>query len=223
MATAGNTGQFEYWKPGGEEERHLRVFISHRYTKDEKVYDEVIAGLIREGFAVQDLSVRENEQIKGPMGGELPDMAVMSEIAARIFTSDILVAPSRVGAGLSPWVAWEVQLAAVGYGLPILFVNEPGQQRSASMVSQVQKIKVTSKSCEPTTQQIVRSIIELIGGRPRWSVRLEEHDRALHYRGPPKAARDSVMLAFPFRPSLPSVDLPARAKRGFWPFGNSGA
>lgn len=39
------TPTFEYWQPGSEEERQLRIFISHRYGRDEALYGEVIVAL----------------------------------------------------------------------------------------------------------------------------------------------------------------------------------
>jgi hypothetical protein len=209
-----------YWKPGSEE-RRLRIFISHRYEQDEALYTEVIAALNNQGFAVQDVSLSASHQMAGPRGGELPKLEIQAGIAARIYTSDILIAPSRVGVGRSEWVTWEVQLAAVGYAIPILFVDQgEDQQRRAALVSEVADLGLPHEVCNPVAQEIVPSVIKLVGGRPNWSVREKEDDKLIRYRGPPASARDDVLKKFPFEARLRPVNLePVKAKGGFWPFG----
>ncbi|MET0183388.1 MAG: hypothetical protein ABW199_10925, partial [Caulobacterales bacterium] len=58
----------EYWKAGAEE-RQLRLFISHRYEKDQALYDEVIAALRVEGHIVQNISLSATQILAGPKGG----------------------------------------------------------------------------------------------------------------------------------------------------------
>src|SRR5688572_28850437 len=98
---------FEYWRPGAGEERQLRVFISHRYGDDQALYDEVLAALHRNGFSVQDVSLSAAQVLAGPRGGRLPALEVQSEIAARIYTSDVIIAPSRPAVTRSQWVTRE--------------------------------------------------------------------------------------------------------------------
>jgi hypothetical protein len=215
-----NTTPLSYWKPG-DEERRLRIFISHRYDRDETLYNEVIAALNREGFAVQDVSLSVSQVKSGPRGGDLPKLEIQAEIAARIYTSDILIAPSRVGAGRSEWVTWEVQLAAVGYAIPILFVDQgEDQQRRAALVSEVREVGLPHAVCNPLTHEIVRNVIDLVGGRPKWAMReKEDDDRLIRYRGPLPSARNDVLTKFPFEARLPRVDAePSKPKGGLWPF-----
>ena len=208
-----------YWKPGSEE-RRLRIFISHRYDKDSALYTEAIAALNSQGFAVQDVSLSAGQQMAGPRGGELRKLEIQAEIAARIYTSDILIAPSRVGAGRSEWVTWEVQLAAVGYAIPILFVDQgDDQQRRAALVSEVAELGLPHAVCGPKTHEIVPNVIKLVGGRPNWTMRDKEDDKAIRYRGPLPSARDDVLRKFPFEARLAAYATKSpEPKRGFWPF-----
>ncbi len=207
-----------YWKPG-DEERRLRIFISHRYDKDEELYGEVITDLNSQRFHVQDMSLSARQVMAGPRGGELPTLKIQAEIAARIYTSDILIAPSRVGAGQAEWVTWEVQLAAVGYAIPILFVDHSDdQQRRNTLVSDAAAVGVHHAVCGRKTQEIVRNVIDLVGGRPSWGVREKEDDKLIRYRGPLPSARDKILTKFPFEPRLAAVDPDPPKSKSMWPF-----
>ncbi len=212
------TAPFEYWQPGSEE-RQLRIFISHRFGKDQALFDQVIRALESNGFSVQDMSLSAVQAMSGPRGGDLPKLTIQAEIAARIYTSDVLIAPSGAGVTKSDWVSWEVQLAAIGYGLPILFVSEKSQQRRTRWVSEVADLELPHAICERNSQAIVENLIRLLNGRPHWAMRQEETDAKIRFRGPPAFARSDVLKRFPFQPRLPPrpLDEPT-SRRGFWSF-----
>lgn len=205
---------FEYWRPGAEE-RKLRLFISHRYGADEALYTQVIAALEREGFAVQDVSLTKDQVLTGPRGGDVPISKIQADIAARIFTADVLIAPSRVGVTGSEWLTWEIQLAVIGYGLPVLFVNHEGQKNKSRLVAEVEALGVPCRVCDAMTTQIVRGVTDLVDGRPRSAMRLEEPDPNFRFRGPPSAARQSVLARFPFEPRFPPEQT-APQRKGLW-------
>jgi hypothetical protein len=211
-----DTPAFEYWRPGSEE-RQLRIFISHRFGRDEELYDKVIRALEGNRFSVQDMSLSATRLVAGPRGGALPKLNLQAEIAARIYTSDAVIAPSGAGITRSDWVTWEVQLAAIGYGLPILFVNEKGQRNRSRWVRQIEELELPHAICERDSHRIVENLITLIDGRPYWGVRQEEPDESLRFRGPPKFARTKVLTQYPFRARLPPRDF-TPPKRGFWSF-----
>jgi MTH538 TIR-like domain (DUF1863) len=211
------TAPFEYWQPGSEE-RQLRIFISHRFGKDQELYDQVISALESNRFSVQDMSLSAERALAGPRGGDLPKLNIQAEIAARIYTSDAVIAPSRPAVTRSQWVSWEVQLAAIGYGIPILFVNEKGQQRRTRLVSEVADLELPHDVCERSSQAIVEKLIRLIAGRPNWAMRQEETDANLRFRGPPESSRNEVLKRFPFHPRLPPASLETPPKRRFWSF-----
>lgn len=211
------TAPFEYWQPGSEE-RQLRIFISHRFGRDKALYDEVIRALEGNRFSVQDMSLSAEQALSGPRGGDLPRLNIQAEIAARIYTSDVVVAPSRPAVTRSQWVTWEVQLAAIGYGLPILFINEKDQQRRTRLVGEVADLDLPHAVCDRKSQAIVEQLIKLIDGRPNWTVRQSESDAHIRFRGPPAFARDDVLKRFPLRPRLPPAPLEPPQKRGFWSF-----
>lgn len=213
-------GSLQFWKPGSEE-RRLRIFISHRYENDDVLYEQVRHALDSQGFAVQDVSLNAQEQMAGPRGGDLPKLEIQANIAARIYTSDILIAPSRVGAGRSEWVTWEVQLAAIGYAIPILFVDhDEDQQRRTALVSEVAALGVPYAVCARVAHEIVPNVIRLVGGRPNWTMREREDDKLIRYRGPLPSAREDVLKKFPFEARLAAFATKSpEPKRGFWPFG----
>lgn len=215
MTTPNTTMPLPFWKPG-EEERQLRVFISHRYGGDRSLYDDVIAFLGREGFKVQDLSLSEEHKRAGPRGGRLTKLELQAEVAARIYSADIVIAPSRPAIGRSEWVMWEVQLAAIGYSIPVLFVKERDAIYTANLVAQFEKLGAVHKLCEHDTPSIVRNTISLVGGRPTHAVRAEEDDAKFRLRGPSAASLAKVMNNFPYRPALADVPSPEPPKRGFW-------
>lgn len=213
---------FQYWRPG-EEERQLRVFCSHRYGGDEHLYKQVVADLNRNGFSVQDTSLSASELLRGPRGGRLSKMQVQAEIAARIYTSDVLIAPSRPAASRSDWVSWEVQLAAIGYGVPIVFVNQRAdQQYNTRLVRQVAEMKLRHCVCNLDIKEISSSVAKMVDPRPRWGVRDEETGAEFRFRGPPSAALDRVFRRVPFQARLSGVDGPP-PRKGFWSFLSSRA
>lgn len=209
----------EYWRPGAEE-RRLRIFISHRFANDEDLYGRAISALNSNGFAVQDMSLSSDKALSGPQGGKLPKLQIQADVAARIYTSDVVIAPSVSGVSQSQWVTWEVQLAAVGYGVPILFVNRSNQRRSTDLVKQVDGLGLPHLVCEPNAPAIVQGVIELVHGRPRSAMRQEEPEPTLVFRGPPASARQTVLKNYPFQARLAAVDPEpaAPAKKKFWLF-----
>lgn len=192
---------FQYWRPGSEE-RKLRVFISHRHGDDEALYDGVVAALTRNGFPVQDISLSAQQVMRGPRGGELPTLAIQSDIAARIYTADVMIAPARVATTRSEWVTWEVQLAAIAYRIPILFVKEEGQQLSTRLIADIAELGLPHKSCAPDPMLIASGVADLVDPRPKRAMRCEEADANFAFRGPTPAAIEGVLKKHPFRPRL---------------------
>ncbi|MBI1188105.1 MAG: hypothetical protein GC206_12395 [Alphaproteobacteria bacterium] len=215
-----STAQFEYWNPE-QGERRLRVFISYRYEGDQQLYEGVLSILAeKSGFPVQDISLPASQILKGPRGGKLSRLKVQSEIAARIYTSDIFIAPSRPAATRNKWVTWEVQLAAIGYGIPILFVNDRNDQKyKATLVRQIDDLGLPYRACNPNAAEIARNVADLVSPRPDWTMRREEETRTIRFRGPPREALDDVLRKLPLTSRFPPPeDLPRPQRRSFWPF-----
>jgi hypothetical protein len=194
--------QFAYWEPGSEE-RYIRIFMSHRWGQDRDLYGQVLGQLRSQGHSIDDVSLSERQQIAGPRGGDVPDLNVQAEVAARIFTSDIVIVASRPGITRSDWVMWELRIAAIGYGVPILFLDFDNQQRRAAIVAEITALGLEPGVCQPVVTEIVPRVLELVGGRPKWGVRLQEHDPNLRFRGPPLLGGISRKL--PYRAALPEV------------------
>ncbi|MGE3251430.1 MAG: TIR domain-containing protein [Hyphomonadaceae bacterium] len=194
--------QFAYWEPGSEE-RYIRIFMSHRWGQDRELYEQVLSKLRSQGHCIDDVSLNESQQIAGPRGGDVPDLNVQAEVAARIFTADIVIVASRPGIARSDWVMWELRIAAIGYGVPILFLDFDGQQRRAAIVAEIASLKLQHDVCQPLVTEIVPCVIQLVGGRPIWGMRLKEPDPNLRFRGPPLL--DGVSKKLPYRAALPDV------------------
>ncbi|HCK85254.1 MAG TPA: hypothetical protein DHW63_12275 [Hyphomonadaceae bacterium] len=194
--------QFAYWEPGSEE-RYIRIFMSHRWGQDRELYEQVLGQLRSQGHHIDDVSLNERQQIAGPRGGDVPDLKVQAEVAARIFTADIVIVASRPGITRSDWVMWELRIAAIGYGVPILFLDFDNQQRRAAIVAEVAALALQHDVCQPVVREIVPRVIKLVGGRPSWGTRLQERDPHLRFRGPPMLSGISKKL--PYRAALPDV------------------
>ena len=194
--------QFAYWKPGSEE-RYIRIFMSHRWGQDRELYEQVLSKLRSQGHCIDDVSLNERQQIAGPRGGDVPDLNVQAEVAARIFTADIVIVASRPGIARSEWVMWELRIASIGYGVPILFLDFDGQQRRAAIVTEVAGLGLQHDVCQPLVTEIVPRVIQLVGGRPKWGMRLKEPDPNLRFRGPPLL--DGISKKLPYRSALPDV------------------
>jgi hypothetical protein len=194
--------QFAYWKPGSEE-RYIRIFMSHRWGQDRELYEQVLAKLRRQGHCIDDVSLNERQQIAGPRGGDVPDLNVQAEVAARIFTADIVIVASRPGITRSEWVMWELRVAAIGYAVPILFLDFDNQQRRAAIVTEIAGLGLQHDVCQPVVTEIVPRVIKLVGGRPKWGMRLQEADPNLRFRGPPLLS--AINKKLPYRAALPDI------------------
>lgn len=196
------TPQFAYWRPGSEE-RYIRIFMSHRWGQDRELYERVLGKLRSQGHCIDDVSLSERQQIAGPRGGDVAELNVQAEVAARIFTADIVIVASRPGISRSDWVMWELRIAAIGYGVPILFLDFDSQQRRAAIVSEIAALGLRHDVCQPVVTEIVPRVIALVGGRPKWGMRLDEPDPNLRFRGPPLL--DGIRRKLPYRAALPEV------------------
>ncbi|WP_228126711.1 TIR domain-containing protein [Candidatus Viadribacter manganicus] len=202
MADKGVDPQFAYWKPGSEE-RYIRIFMSHRWGQDRELYEQVLAKLRSQGHCIDDVSLNERQQIAGPRGGDVPDLNVQAEVAARIFTADIVIVASRPGITRSEWVMWELRVAAIGYAVPILFLDFDNQQRRAAIVTEIAGLGLQHDVCQPVVTEIVPRVIKLVGGRPKWGMRLQEADPNLRFRGPPLLS--AINKKLPYRAALPDI------------------
>jgi hypothetical protein len=189
---------FEYWQPGYEE-RRLRIFFSHRHEQDHALYDQVMRALEENGVSAQDVSCPASQAMSGPRGSELPGVIVQAEIAARIYTSDLVIVASHA-VSHSHWVRWEVELAAIAYGLPILFVTDNSHPRRERLVSDLATLELSHAACDANPQSVVVNVLRLINSTPNWSMRQEETDANIRFRGPPASARTAVLRKFPFLP-----------------------
>jgi hypothetical protein len=194
-------GRLEYWKPG-KSYRMLRVFMSHRWVaEDQKLYGDVFTELGKMGLKYQDMSLDRSRKIQGPRGGDVNDFELSRLIAARIFSSDIVIAPSRRGAGQSDWIAWEVELAAIAYSLPVLFVDHDHDvQRRNFLVSSLKAAGATFDVAEPSPYAIAGKAMRLVNPDIFAGVRMpESYERTEIYRGPLQSALTEIMLQYPYQ------------------------
>jgi len=115
--------------------RRLRVFVSHRWKEDGELHRILRTDF--ENFQIEDMSLSEDRRMLGARGGMVDEIRIKRELAARIYASDILIAPSTKAA-LKPrkvrsegeyveietdWISWEIQIAAICFNIPVLFVD----------------------------------------------------------------------------------------------------
>ena len=96
MAKNALTPPFAYWKPGSEE-RYIHIFMSHRWGQDRELYEQVLSKLRSQGHCIDDVSLNERQQIAGPRGGDVAELNVQAEVAARIFTAEASVSSCFAG------------------------------------------------------------------------------------------------------------------------------
>jgi len=202
MSGEASKPHFTYWEPGSEE-RYIRIFMSHRWGLDRELYGQVLTQLRSQGHRIEDVSLTEQQKLAGSRGGDVPDLKIQAEVAARIFTSDVVIVASRPGITRSDWVMWELRIAAIGYGVPILFLDFDNQQRRAAIVAEVSALGLEHDVCRPVVTEIVPHVIKLVGGRPKWGMRLIESDPNLRFRGPPLL--DGIAKRIPYRAALPEA------------------
>ncbi len=105
----------------------IRVFISHRWDRDEQMH-RIVLGSLRAGrFKVRDLSVTEDARIAGPRGGRVDDVQIKSVISERIQQSEIVVAPAEPLSADARWIEWELDFAAT-FRKPVLFLTDNSNQ-----------------------------------------------------------------------------------------------
>jgi hypothetical protein len=190
--------RLEYWREG--ERRKLRVFMSHRWdTEDTELYEAVIKRLREQGYSVQDLSLAQGQKVSGPRGGSVAGMTISREIAARIYSSDILLVPSRVGAGLSDWIVWEVELASIAYDIPVLLIDHSNDMQRRSFVAQLKAINARFEVVGPQALEIAFAVANLVFD-PHQAVETKATAPTRLYRGPQQQILDQVMVHFPYEP-----------------------
>ena len=190
---------FQYWEPG-ETYRRIRIFFSHRYGDDERLYEETLERLRLTGYAVQDLSLTEDQKIQGPRAGKVSELRISREISARIYSSDILIAPSSKAIAGSDWISWEIELASICYNVPVLFVDRrPDVKRRTSLLSELRDAGAKVDCAEPNALSIANSLARLAGSSYR-AVSFEEADERSLFRGPLRPTLHQVMKRFPYQP-----------------------
>jgi hypothetical protein len=198
MTSGPEQARLEYWKEG--ERRKLRVFMSHRWdTDDADLYGKIFKHLGEQGFSVQDLSLAQDQKVSGPRGGSVADMKISREIAARIYSSDILLVPSRVGAGLSDWIKWEVELASIAYDIPVLLIDHTNDIQRRSFVAELNAINARFEVVGAQALEIAYAVATLVFP-PYQAVEVKATAPTRLYRGPRPQILHDVMNRFPYEP-----------------------
>lgn len=157
----------------------LRVFVSHRWELDAQILAFIESFEAREaGINVVDLSLKEETRIAGPLGGMVEEHKVKQDIAARIFASDVVIAPSKRMQSTSDWVKWELQTAAICYNLPIIFMDHVRDlEHPSALVRELSEAGAKILRCGPDTLELVRAInaaLDLIVPEDPEEIEIEE-------------------------------------------------
>lgn len=179
--------------------RRLRVFISHRWEQHKADYREVQKQLSEKFGKVQDLSITSDRQLKGPRGGNLEQLQLMSEMAARIFSSDIIISPSNVGMGRSRHTQFEIQTAAVAYSVPIIFLRQRGQIRSAAFVRQAERLGIRHSVADFENGELISAVQSFVTKDTLLKrVPVERLATEFAHRGPDPSTLHSVLTNHPY-------------------------
>lgn len=189
--------------------RQLRIFISHRWDQHSDVYIEV-ADELRNAFGrFQDLSIPEDKILTSDNGGYLDQFDLRSNIAGRIYSSDLIFCFSNVGMGMSESTHYEIQLAAVAYSVPIIFLRLPDQQNNARIVRQALDLGIQTEVVNIGTRGLVTAVQKLVTKemlRCRVALDIDENSN-LTYRGPNGKITDRVLREYPFLKFTGTMDI----------------
>lgn len=146
--------------------RKPRVFVSHIWNRHDGLVDRTI-GVIRSRYTdVQDLSIRGGAPETGFGQPTLQNFRLKSRIAARIFSSDLVIAPIGSEVSYSAWVRYEIELAAVAYSIPVILIDSPDVQRRTSLRHELEHISDTFLIANGDDEDdLIRCVRKLI---PRW-------------------------------------------------------
>lgn len=214
------------WVPGNP--RRLRVFMSHRYGADAQLYEAITLGIRQQFDDFDDLSLPEDRRIQTPRGREPARHDVMKEIAARIYVSDVVIAPAQVAAGLNDWVSTEIEFAALAYCVPLLFVRMPEMQRHTGLIQKLRLagLQVSRATFEPENApggvkpvtRIIQAMARMLDLPMKYAPcfpfersvdpadnlvppgLLIPPQQNMHFRGPDAKVLAEVMRKYPYRP-----------------------
>ena len=179
--------------------RRLRIFISHRWNQHAKVYKEIERELVEVFGEIQNLSIPEDKRLEGPNGKYLADYKLKSEMAARIYTSDIILSPSNVGMGTNVNTRYEVEMAAVAYSVPIIFIKLPNQIRSASFVRRAKEIGIEHQIAHLGTGEIAAEVRRYVDHKVLTTqFPIEKAIDGFSQRGPKHEVLDGVLRQEPY-------------------------
>ncbi|MBA3070537.1 MAG: hypothetical protein FP825_18920 [Hyphomonas sp.] len=146
--------------------RKPRVFVSHIWDRHEGFVDKTIEAIRRRYADVQDLSIRGTapEEDLGPPS--LQHFILKSRMAARIFSSDLLIAPIGSEVSYSGWVRYEIELAAVAYSIPVILVDSSDILRRTTLRNELALVSDNYRIANGDDEDdLINCVAALI---PRW-------------------------------------------------------
>ncbi|MES1199786.1 MAG: hypothetical protein ABUS48_07385 [Pseudomonadota bacterium] len=185
----------DHWRPG--QGRRLRAFIVARWGAEEPVFAAALQELSRMGFAVEDVSLPREESIMGPREDH---PRLTSDLAARIYASDVLIAPAQKSSGPRDWVAWSVDLAGICYSIPTLLVDRGDDPKRVDTL--LAPLRAAQARCDTARAQpfdIAFAVSRLLQRAPHQAIPDQSSDSRMVYRGPHRSTLGEVMRRHPYR------------------------
>ncbi|HVZ99983.1 MAG TPA: hypothetical protein VG841_06685 [Caulobacterales bacterium] len=187
----------EAWRPG--QGRRVRLFFLERWGREEALYADVIVELTKMGFSIEDLSLAKGRAAFAEDGEEA---GMRGEMAARIYSSDVLIAPLKHFSGPRDWAAWSVELAGLCYSVPVMLVElEEHAERRRKLVRPLQAVNARCDVARPQAFDIAFAIARLLQRSPHQAIPDRAGDSRTLYRGPQRSALSEVMRLHPHRPA----------------------
>jgi len=139
----------------------LKIFFSHNYEKDDRVVAEIVER-VRKFASLQedsDHTVYKQDRFTGPRGGDLPELVLKRKIAKRIRNSHIIMCPNSRTISDNDWINWEIEIGAIGFRKPVLFVDTSLEAiRNAGLLSKLKEAGLKAERCSNNGEDIMTAI-----------------------------------------------------------------
>lgn len=201
--------------------RKPRIFISRRFGDHDEFYENTVRCLQDKFADFQNLSIPQDELETGVRGGQLDPFRLKSRIAARLYTCDLVIAPTSKSMSYSEFVEFEIALAALAYSIPIVFVVLDNERQQSRQRLLIEHVGIKSEVVDGIGDSLVESVKRLIGDAilvpPLIEGRVERRTRNV----PASAVLNDILNQHPFEASAEEAmrlydAMLARRRRRAW-------
>lgn len=140
-------------------QKGLRIFFSYCYEKNDRDVAVLVERVKRFAELDEDQTVYRDGQFKGPRGGQLSDLNLKRKIADRIRKCDIILCPNTKAISNNKWINWEVELGAIAYNKPVLFVDTKlHRKQNSGLLARLKDAGLNARTCGNDSVEIQAAI-----------------------------------------------------------------